>query len=376
MNGSGFRTRLVLSMAIVVLSGGIAAWIVGQAVGPELFRVHLERAEHGPGSVETHAREAFVSASALTLAAALGASVLTSLVLAYLVSRRVAVSLAGMAAVSAQVAAGRFDERVAAGPATGAEFEELAAAINGMAGRLGENEATRRRLTADVAHELRTPVATIAGYLDAIDDGVAELNPATTATLREQTSRLTRLVADLTAVTQAESGATRLDLRPADPARLIEAAATAAGARCTAGQVRLLTHADPALPPVAVDHDRFGQVLANLLDNALRHTPPGGEVRLAARRAGPAVRFTVTDSGDGIAAEHLPHLFDRFYRTDAARDRDHGGSGIGLAIVKALAEAHGGTVAAASDGPSRGATFAITLPATARPWHARRPGAA
>jgi two-component system, OmpR family, sensor histidine kinase BaeS len=343
MRWSGFGARLVLSMALVLLTGGVAAWLVAQAVGPGLFRSHMAAAEHEPGSVTAHAREAFVSASTITLAAALGAAVLLSLVLAVVVSRRVAGSLDAMATVSAQVAAGRFGERVVA-PRIGSEFDELAGAINGMAERLGRDEEMRRRLMAYVAHELSTPVSTIAGYLDAIEDGVQELDAATTQMLRAQASRLTRLVEDLSAVGEAESGAMPLDLRTVAPAELVELAARAARPQYAGRGVRLFAHVERGVPPVAADRDRFGQILGNLLNNALRHTPPGGEVRLTAQRYRGEVRFVVADSGEGIPPQHLPYVFERFYRVDTARDRGHGGSGIGLAIVRALAVAVGGHV--------------------------------
>ncbi|RPF21785.1 sensor histidine kinase [Myceligenerans xiligouense] len=361
MRWSGFGTRLVLSMALVVLTGGVAAWLVAQAVGPGQFRSHMDAAEREPGTVTEHAREAFVEAGALTVAAALGASVLVSLVLAVVLSRRVAGSLDGMATVSAQVAAGRFGERVAA-PRLGSEFDELAGAINGMAERLGHDEEMRHRLMADVSHELRTPVATISGYLDAIEDGVQDLNPATTQMLRAQAARLTRLAEDLSAVGAAQSGGLPLDLRVVAPAQLVELAARAARPQYAARQVRLFAHVEHGVPAVAADRDRFGQILGNLLENALRHTPRGGEVRLTAQRYRHEVRFVVSDSGEGIPPEHLPYVFERFYRVDAARDRGHGGSGIGLAIVRSLVVAHGGTVTAHSRGAGQGAAFVVGLP--------------
>jgi two-component system, OmpR family, sensor histidine kinase BaeS len=126
--------------------------------------------------------------------------------------------------------------------------------------------------------------------------------------------------------------------------------------------VQLASPVSPEPMPVAVDPDRIGQVLGNLLDNALRHTPAGGQVTLRAQASGPTVTITVSDTGEGIPAEHLPHLFERFYRVDSARDRVHGGSGIGLAIAKALVEAHGGQIAASSAGPGRGSLVQVTLP--------------
>jgi len=169
------------------------------------------------------------------------------------------------------------------------------------------------------------------------------------------------LSTDLAAVTQAESGALRLEPRKITPDALVERAIAAARTRADDAGLELVAMPEPDLPELWVDVDRLGQVLGNLLDNAIRHTPPGGTVSLAAQRTDVGVRFTVTDTGEGIAAEHLPHVFERFYRADAARDREHGGSGIGLAIAKALVEAHDGSISAFSAGPGRGASFVVDL---------------
>ncbi len=358
---SGIAGRLIIAMVFVVLAGGLTAWLVASAVGPRVFHDHLENAEETSGSMATHAEAAFVSASAVTLSVALGASVATSLVVSLLLSRRIGASLGSMSTVAAQVAAGRYDVRVIP-PHIGVEFDDLADAFNRMGARLEQSERMRRRLMADVAHELRTPVATIAGYLDALEEGVEDLTPATVDVLRAQAARLTRLASDLAAVTSAESGALTLALEPAAPGELASFAAEVARPRYEAKGVELTVFVDDDLPPVSADRDRLGQVLGNLLDNALRHTPTGGRVDVTARRIPDGVRLGITDSGDGIDPAHLPHVFERFYRVDAARDRGHGGSGIGLAIARALVEAHGGIVSVHSDGVGRGATFTVDLP--------------
>jgi signal transduction histidine kinase len=232
-----------------------------------------------------------------------------------------------------------------------------------MAGRLDSVEATRRRLLSDLAHEMRTPVATIQGYVEALEDGVARLDSETVAVLRGQASRLTRLAEDLAAVSRAEERAHELQTTVVDPTELASAAVSAAGDAYAAKGVRLVADVDPDPSDVDVDRDRIGQVLANLLQNALRHTPAGGTVTLAVGSPDPRhVELSVTDTGEGIAAEHVSHLFERFYRVDEARDRAHGGSGIGLAIAKALVEAHGGTIGVESAGVGRGSTFTVLLP--------------
>jgi len=163
-------------------------------------------------------------------------------------------------------------------------------------------------------------------------------------------------------VSRAEERQLDLHLARTSPAELVEAAVAPAMDRYRARDVRLDTVVDQPLPTVLVDRERMGQGLGNLLDNALRHTPAGGTVTVIARRAEGGVELVVSDTGAGIPRKHLPHVFERFYRVDAARDRVHGGSGIGLAIAKAFVEAHGGRVSAVSDGPGRGATFTVHLP--------------
>ncbi len=349
-------------MALVVLAGGLTAWLVAGAIGPGVFHRHMLAAGLSDGVAVLHAEEAFRSASVTSLGVALGAAAVASLAVSLFLTRRIGRSLSTLSAAASRVAGGRFDSRVPS-PRMGAEFDDLARSFNDMAARLDESQALRNRLLADVAHELRTPVATLNAYLEGLEDGVETLGPETVAVLRAQGSRLTRLADDLAAVTRAESRDLALALEPMTPDDVLTAAARSAADRFAARGVRLGVDVPRGLPDVVVDRDRIGQVLGNLLDNALRHTPAGGTVTLSARRTDHGrVRLVVRDTGEGIDAAHLPHVFERFYRVDTARDRDHGGSGIGLAITRALVEAHGGTVTAHSDGPGRGAVFEVALP--------------
>ncbi|MFI6428438.1 sensor histidine kinase [Promicromonospora sp. NPDC050880] len=359
----GLAGRLLVAMALVVVIGGLTAWLVVVAIGPGIFHRHMLAAGLDKDAAAVlHAEEAFRSASTTSLGLALGAAALTSLAVSLFLTRRIGRSLGALSTAAARVAGGRFDSRVPA-PGIGTEFDNLAVAFNDMAARLEDSHALRRRLLADVAHELRTPVATITAYLEGVEDGVASLTPDTIAVLRAQGSRLSRLADDLAAVTRAESRDLALHPEPTAPAGLLTVAARSAAGRFAARDVRLVVDVDDGLPDVVVDRDRIGQVLGNLLDNALLHTPAGGIVRVGAARADDGgLRLTVADTGDGIDAAHLPHVFERFYRVDTARDWRLGGSGIGLAIAKALVEAHGGTISADSDGAGRGATFAVGLP--------------
>lgn len=362
---SGLAGRLLAALALVLATAGVTAWLVAGAVGPRIFHDHL-----GTGGTRTaeqalaHAEAAFQTASGVALSIALAAAILVALAVSLVFTRRIGASLASLTAAAGLVAGGRFHARVPA-PNMGREFQDLVDAFNQMASRLEASESLRHRLLADVAHEVRTPVATLNAHLEGIEDGVIELTPETVAVLRAQAARLTRLAEDLAAVTKAESGELTLSFVLTSPAELIQLAHLAAHDRAEAGGVGLVLDVEPGLPPVEADPDRMAQVLGNLVDNALRHTPAGGTVTLAAQRSGADVTLTVSDTGEGITAEHLPHVFERFYRADTARDRVSGGSGIGLAITKALVEAHHGHVRAESAGKGAGALFVVTLPVAA-----------
>ena len=359
--GMGMRGRLLLAQTLVLLAGGATTWVVASVVGPPLFREHLHQAgvEHNSNE-QFHAEQAYQHATALSIAVAITVAASTAFVVTAYLSRRLQHSIAELSHAAGAIAEGRYDIRVAP-PQLGDEFENLAVAFNQMAQRLQSVESTRRRMFGDLAHEIRTPVAVLEAYLEAVEDGVKTLDPQTIAMLREQTGRLVRFSADAGALAQAEESHTAIARGPVDTAELLTALKAAFADRYAAKAVALHTEADDTAP-IWADRQRLTQVLGNLLDNALRHTPAGGHVTLTATRRGPEVAFTVTDDGDGIPAGHLPHVFERFYRADSARDRGHGGSGIGLAIAKALTEAHGGRISAASRGPGQGTTFTVAVP--------------
>lgn len=366
-DAQGLAGRLLAALALVVLAGGLTAWLVAGAVGPAVFHDHMiEAGLHEETPVVLHAEEAFRSSSALALTIALSASVLASLAVSLFLTRRIASSLRTLATAATRVASGQFDARVAS-PRLGSEFEQLAHAFNDMADRLRESDALRQRLLSDVAHEVRTPVAVLNAYLEAVEDGVETLSAETVAVLRDQGARLTRLATDLASVTRAERGDLALVLQPAAAAEIVERARAAAQEHYATRGVVLDVDVESGLPAVAVDVDRMGQVLGNLLENALRHTPAPGRVLVSATRAdGEEVCLAVTDTGEGIDPEHLAHIFERFYRVDTARDRHHGGSGIGLAIVRAIVTAHGGSVTASSQGAGTGTRFEVHLPVRSR----------
>lgn len=360
---TGLAARLLAATAVVVLVGWVTAWLVVAAVGPMIFHDHMLQSGTREPVVIRHAEEAFQSASVLSLAAALLVALMASIVVSLVLARRAGRSLEVVADAARRVDAGDLTARVPR-VGFGREFDELADAFNAMAADLAKVEATRIRMLGDLAHEMRTPLATLDGYLESILDGVHQADAETIALLRNQVARLSRLGNDIALVTTAEEGGLVMHRRVVGVDGLLAAALADAQARYRERGVRLERTISPAAVQAEVhaDPDRFAQVLTNLLDNALRHTQTGGRVEVSVDRQGSAMVIRVADNGAGIAAEHLPLLFNRFYRVDTARDRANGGSGIGLTVVDTIVRAHGGTVTAASAGPGQGATFTVRLP--------------
>lgn len=363
----GLATRLLIGQTIVLLAGALTVGLVAAVVGPPIFHDHLLQTGHPADSPElVHIELAYRDASLISLAWGLLISVVAAGAVTWVLARLLRRPLAELTHAARELARGHYAVRVAIA-GSGTELDTLAAAFNVMADRLQGVEDTRRRLLSDLAHELRTPIATLAAYHEGLTDGVIDLGPEARAVLAEQTARLARLADDIDEVSRAEEGRLLLDRRPVRVAELFSAAADALREPYAAKGVNLQLETSRALDAlVEVDPTRVGQVLTNLLSNALRHTPAGGTVSLAARRDGPEVVLTVRDDGEGIPAAQLPHVFERFYRGDSARDRDRSGSGIGLTISKALVDAHSGSITATSEGPGQGATFRVSLPAATR----------
>ena len=357
---SRFAARLLAAQALVLVAGALTTWLVASLVGPTIFTNHLREAGDDHTTEETgHLEEAFASALLVSISLALLAAVLAALAVSWYLNRRVQRSIDSVAEAASQIAAGHYGARVS-DPGLGGEFTTLAFSYNRLAEKLETTEATRRSMLGDLAHEMRTPLATIDAHLEAVEDGIRPLDEKTLGVVRGSTARLRLLAEDMASLSRAEEGL-HLALVPTDAVELARAANETARDRFAAAGVHLVSVLTKA-GEVRVDADRMGQVLGNLLDNALRHTPAGGTVTLTCRRIEDWVEYRVADTGDGVAAEHLPRLFDRFYRADASRDRRRGGSGIGLAIVKALVEAHGGGISVTSAGVGHGTTFTMRLP--------------
>jgi signal transduction histidine kinase len=353
---------LLAAQAIVLVAGAATTSVVAFVVGPPLFREHLHRAGVPMNSLEeVHAEEAYGYATVISIGGALAVSALAALAVSFYIGRRLQRSVTEVASAATAVAEGHYDIRVSS-PRLGEDFDALATAFNQMASRLQAVESTRQQLFGDLAHEIRTPVAVLEAYVEALEDGVRTLTPQTAAMLRDQTRRLVRFSDDVSALAKAEESSVSMTYDIIDVDRLARRCAVAAQERYASKGVALAIRLVDTLPQLWADEQRLSQVLGNLLDNALRHTPSGGSVELSCASNGDWLTIAVTDSGEGIASEHLPRLFERFYRADSARDREHGGAGIGLAIAKALVEAHGGTISVVSAGLGTGATFTVELP--------------
>jgi signal transduction histidine kinase len=291
------------------------------------------------------------------IAGALGAGI--SLVIARWLARGMTQPLRDMAAAARRLEQGDYTARVHVG--TLDEVGQLAAAFNRMIAELEDLERSRRDLVANVSHELKTPITAIRAHLENLADGVEQADPRTLQVMLSQTERLGRLVDQLLDLSRLESGEVpfQREVVPISPlvARVIS--------EITMGRAISDVRLEPDVPDdvaVEADPERIHQVLFNLVDNAVRFTPPGGEIRIIAREREGRVEIRVADTGVGIAAEHLPRVFERFYRVDPSRSRDDGGTGIGLAIARSIVEAHGGKIVAESD-PGRGSMFTFDLPA-------------
>ena len=241
------------------------------------------------------------------------------------------------------------------------EISELGTAFNTMASNLQQSEQVRRDMTADIAHELRTPLAVMRGNLEAMLDGVYPFDAEHLNPVLNQVNLLTRLVEDLRTLALAEAGQLPLTKRPIDLGALLQSILTSFEAQATTQQVALQAELAANSPPVDLDPDRIQQTVGILISNALRYTPPQGSISVATKTDRASVTIEVADTGGGIAPEDLPHVFDRFYRADKSRARESGGSGLGLAIAKSLVEAHGGSITVHSEA-GRGTQFDVRLP--------------
>ena len=355
------RARLLLAFLVVVAAAlgtvGVAVLLVGPGYFADAMG-HLPGDPMGDAMAES-TQVAFADAMRQALVAATIIAVATATIVSIVVAGRIARPVGALARAARRIAGGDYRDRVRVSEP--GELGELAASFNDMAGSLEATERRRLQLVGDVAHELRTPLTTLDGYLEGLEDGVITPSAQTWHLLRAETSRLTRMVNELSELWRAEAHQLPLQIAAVDVAEVAREVGERFAPQATA---RAITLALPtAAAPAMADRDRVAQIIANFLSNALRHAPDGSRVTVSAGRSGRWIRASVVDEGPGLEADQLEAVFERFYRVDAARSRAAGGSGIGLAIVRALAGAMDGVAWAESDGPGHGATFLVELPA-------------
>ncbi len=303
----------------------------------------------------------FLRRTNLAIGLAALAGVLAAVTIGYLLAGRLIIPIRRLSTASKQLATGDLQQQL---PVTSQdELGQLTETFNKMSAELFEADQKRKRLTADITHDLSTPLQIISGYIEMLEGGEVSLTPERLEVIKAEIEHLRRLVGDMTTLTQAESGALELLLQPIDPASLLEHITRIYRPIVEQKGVGLELRVDHTLPPIKIDEGRTIQVLKNLVDNALRYTPAGGTIRLSAE-AGERVSLLVQDSGEGIDPQDLPYVFDRFYRADKNRSGVGGKMGLGLAICKALVIAQGGSISVASAGKGQGTKFTLSFSPT------------
>lgn len=345
------NTRIRQQLSAATLNAGTQIIVNGLPVGTLLVVL--------PDSGAVRSNEFLTEVRRGVWVAAIAAGAV-ALVMGTLIFQRMIRPLRDLQKAAQRVAQGDLTARVDG--IAGDEIGEVGLAFNQMAQNLSDQQTLRKQMVADIAHELRNPISVMQGTLEAMQDGLITPDPGEIQELHSDVRRLARLVEDLRTLSLADAGQLTLRRERINPAVLAEHVVSRMGAIAAERGVSLTLEALPDTPDVDADEDRLTQVLGNLVDNALRHTPRGGHVRVRVAQQPGEVQVEVVDDGPGIAAGDLPYVFERFWRGDRSRSRDSGGSGLGLAIVRQLTELHGGRVSVDS-APGRGTTFRVILPA-------------
>ena len=358
--------RLFISYALVIVIGAAVAYVTVRLLAPRFFdhEMHMLGGDHmgmgsgGQGGTAASVQSAFGTALTAALLFGMLASVAAAAVAAAFVTRRLLRPLTAVRTATRLIAAGRYQASVPVPREP--ELAALAGDVNTLAARLADTETRRTRLLGEVAHEMRTPLTALDGYVEGLIDGVFAPEPEILGAASDELRRLRRLADDLSALSRAEEQRLDLHLARTDLADLARQAASRLAPQFSDSNIALTVEGAEALP-VRADPDRITQILTNILGNALTATPAGGSVTVQIRAQGRSAQVVVTDTGVGLAAGDVEHVFERFYRA-SGQPRRSSGSGIGLTIARGIARAHGGDVTAASAGPGHGATFTLTIP--------------
>ncbi|MFC2041588.1 sensor histidine kinase [Chloroflexota bacterium] len=367
--GSLYGQRILLTDSSGVVVADSQGELLGEQYNPDTpgRRLSPPEAESNPGTLyfSPGPTAHFPSPRSLSLRISRfliwGAllAVAVAFLFTFFLSRRISAPIKTLTLTAKQLGQGDLSQRVKVKDR--GEIGELANTFNSMAENLERAERLRKNMVADVAHELRTPLSNLRGYLEAVRDEVIKPDADTIRSLDEEATMLSRLVDELQELTLAEAGELKLNCQANDITRLIKQVVAARQTQAVKKKVSLSAELPDKLPKVNIDSQRIGQVLFNLLENALAHTAKDGVVTVTAVQQGERVEVAVIDTGEGIPAEDLPHVFERFYRVDKSRTRATGGSGLGLTIAKRLVEAHGGEIEVQSE-PGKGSRFSFTLP--------------
>lgn len=355
------RTRLLLSYLLVVGVGVVTLLIASSQLAPPFIQHHVDEMENFAGSLTEHEaildfRDGVLSGFTQALLVAAFVSSVVAVIVAAVSSDRLLRPLDDIRRTTRRLASGSYTERVAE-PAE-SELAALAADVNALAATLEETEQRRLHLISEVSHELRSPLATIKGYMEALVDGVLPMDEEVLVVVGKETSRLERLATDLNTLSRTEEGRDELRLELVDMAEIAQDVTAHLRPQFQDQEVALEAGSMARLP-AEVDRDRMTQVLTNIIGNALTYTPANGKVRINGGVVGETVQIEVTDTGRGLEPDQLAIVFERFYRADRSVA---GGSGIGLTIARSIALRHGGDITVSSPGPGLGSTFTITLP--------------
>jgi signal transduction histidine kinase len=367
--GSLYGHRIILTDASGVVIADSEGKLLGQYYRPDIPGGRLSPPWEGgtPGTLYISPESSAGFPSPVGLSQAIshfllwGAllAVAIALLFTFFLSRRISAPIKALVLTARRLGQGDLSERVQLKDK--GEMGELAQAFNFMASDLERAEKLQRNMVADVAHELRTPLSNIRGYLEAIRDGVIKPDAETIRSLDEEAALLSRLVDDLQELSLAEAGELKLNRQPEDIGEVINRAVAAIQVQAQGKGISVVADLPEGLPLCDIDLQRIGQVLRNLLENAIAHTGDGGRITVAAEKQENWVKVSVTDTGEGIPAKDLPYIFERFYRVDKSRTRATGGSGLGLTIARRLVEAHGGKIEAQSE-VGKGSHFTFTIP--------------
>jgi signal transduction histidine kinase len=334
-----------------VLKAGTPVIVDGETVGTILT------ARESPGFNPQEAQYLQRTNEALILAG-IGALVV-ALIMGVLLARTLTRPLQALTSAAQSITRGQLEQQVTV--RSNDEIGQLASAFNSMSQEVARVNQLRRQMTADIAHDLRTPLTVISGYIESMRDGDLKPTPERFTLIYSEIERIQNLVGDLRTLSLADTGELSLNIQSISPKNLLEHALSLFRHQAEQQNISIAVKAGPDLPEIQVDEARMIQVLGNLITNALRYTPIGGKITLSARSSGDTLEICVQDTGEGIAADELPHIFNRFHRGDQSRHSETGETGLGLAIVKALVELHGGSTSATSS-PDQGTTIQLSFP--------------